>query len=234
MPRPPWLNQYEDLWLFDEMKENKVKVTAPMARVVIGQFFEVLAAAVLKAEHASPPDDWSVYPDVIKWGESDTLYEIKGGAKGFLIDVGQIYEYEKIMKTDFPFTKPDVKYILFAYDMKQIVKSHSTLSSLVKDLCRKVVFGVQFPFEIVRQLPDKMHQYSYGKWGVTRQHPNYLRFKVTDFRKWIEGGIEGIRENMVEYFGKEALDWTFTSSLIKRKRILDCPVKPFNFIEVTV
>jgi len=102
MPKPKWLDdRLAGSWLWPEFKPLNRELTAPKAKVVVGQFFEVMGATLFNGEYGPNPQGWEIHPDTVlrkRWRNRDILLEIKGGGRayGFLIDTGQHHFYNKM------------------------------------------------------------------------------------------------------------------------------------------
>jgi len=103
MPKPSWLDdRLRGNWLFPEFHPGNRELTAPKAKVVVGQFFEVMGTTLFQGEYGPNPSGWKIHPDTVlrrRWHNRDILLEIKGGGRsyGFLIDTGQHNFYKKML-----------------------------------------------------------------------------------------------------------------------------------------
>lgn len=233
MPAPLWFTNHSDLWLFEECKRDQRKLSKPLTKVVIGQFFEVLIAQVLQAEHTEPNPSMDVYPDIIKsTSDHDYLYEVKASilSKTTLVDCKQMREYRKLQRTEFPFNDPVVTYAFCKYDLESPHR-YGTVDRLIEALAQHVAVIVLMPLSVVYKIYEKAKHYDYGIWTRGDKRDSYIR--PPEFRFWNRKNYrESIRNSLRMIIGKEADALMMTKKRIKARSIYSYPVKDFVIVEV--
>jgi len=239
MPKPYWVNNYEKLWLFNDMCHSQEKLKGGKTKVIVGQFYEELAAKMFKGEHAKNEERAAVYPDVICWnqnGGSDILIESKASYQGkhWIIDVQQIEEYNKLKENDFPFTKPDIYYVLFMHDVKDMAKRFGIVSELIKELCKNTIVAFKLSLEFVQEIAKNCQHYEYSvSWGRYEQgHTHYIRFRPTITNQLATKNFDKI----MEIFGKFCLNfdknWQISRKYCRNLEIIGNKINSFPLISV--
>jgi hypothetical protein len=235
MPIPSWLKQFNSLWLFDELRHDDRPLSKSAKIVVIGQFFEALTATIFKAEHAQPPEGWEAYPDVIHWNQNgrDILYEVKASKKGrHIIDGSQIDGYEKMLSTPFPFTNPDLRYVLYYYDGITLA-NFDVVRDLVSELSKSIRLALRIPFSLILKIKENSKQYDYDKWKADRRQ-HYFRINKIPSDLIMKQKAKGLREFFNLVIGPNALDgYHFKTVQIRPKRMLEHTTNSFEMIEVS-
>lgn len=232
MPAPAWIHQWSQTSLFSR---PDTRLNSGLVKVVVGQFFEVLASGILKGECAGTPPGWDVYPDVVKWGKrtGDRLFEIKGaGRTGWIIDTGQVSFYEGL-ESRFPFTDPIVQYVGFVHSGQDLKKNCRTVQELILLLAQSVVGGIVFPLPVIRSMVDGLKNYEYKAWGDGcrggERHPHFVRLRGTWASRWIQ-----YPESMVDDFElKFKRPIRVSRRRIKAARIMDATVNAFPLLVVS-
>jgi len=232
---PSWLKQMEENWLFPELREDLQPLNHAKVKVVIGQFFEALGIALFGGAFGGSNGMWTVYPDGIKrkaYRNRDVLLEFKGGGYkyGFLIDVGQVVQYGKMLrgenvalldsyKEEIPFwdaddgrarfNKPYLYYMFFVHNLSQIRKNHDTVSELLDGLSRGVVAAMVLPYPVVHTLVKSLTHRKYKGWDKGSRggpgHEYFVRFSGVQVSR-MANGQRSVREflhGLVDGYGNE-------------------------------
>jgi len=233
MPEPVWLKHFKEGWLWEEMGNPNEEIGIAKLKVVIGGFYEVLAAQILKGEHGRCPQGWDVYPDVVLWGmgrrgkaKCDVLVEVKGGSRkyGFIIDHGQLREYDKLEAYEFPFSNPVTYYMLFVHNVVGMGKENKSLDEILDMLCSNTVGAILIPKSMVKVWvecsPMRMYTYVNESSRGGLGHEYFSRMTGTKVEKWLHSPKEfGLTLEEMAKDGK--YDWSMNGNKLSSRFILN-------------
>jgi hypothetical protein len=185
MSNATWLSEYNQTDLFDRTVADKETVPC-QAYVVIGQFYEHLTARIFGAEIQGSKVEDSIFPDAVIWNNGrvskDVLLEVKGSHRQPLLDLWQMCEYRKMKRSTFPYTRPDVYYVLWFYGNQRQVRTGrgiarygQTVGGIVNYLVEYTWSCVVLDINTIWNLAKASKHYSYESWqGGTRD--KYVRW----------------------------------------------------------
>jgi len=250
VPIPEWMDDsLRQDWLFKELEPDQQPLNEGKVKVVIGQFYEALAAHILVGEFGERPAGWLVYPDVVIWGAHqfggeihDVLVEVKGGSKryGFIVDTGQTNEYENLQNCDFPFTQPEVMYLFFIHDLTKIETNHKTVDELIQALTKHTLAAVAMPLSIVKELEDILPLNGYAGWSNGSRggpgHEFFVRLSSYRMHRWATGdegfhdGIDRLAKKNDRTWNRNG--WVMRDEIITGAKIKDYVVSDFPMLAV--
>jgi len=235
MNTPHWYTLYNQVDLFDSSKDIfNIHLSLSNVRIVIGQFFELLAGKILKANNELTNNN---NVDIVLWNNKsipyDLLFEVKGSKSTFLFDYNQLVRYHKLKS--FPYTNPQLYYVLFLYNVPETHIQLVSVSNLLKRLSESIVSCLILPLDIVWKLSKCIPLLKYGQYWNTGGRELYLRLKESETRL-LMNGVDSSIIPIIQYISKNKIKL----SGYKTKRciisILDlgyCNVQSFPLIIVS-
>lgn len=247
MPMPTWLRDELQGYLFGECSPMEESMSSAKLKVVIGGFYEHLAARMIGGEHGKVPPGWEVYPDVVLRGtgkERDLLVEVKGASRkyGIIVDHGQCKKYMDMRSWVMPFYHPVVHYMFFIHNVKRPEATCKTVGEMVEALCDSTLCALLLPLDLIHVMTQLMPVLwyvgdGYGSRG-DEEHPTYMRLSGPKIEKWCHSPMEcreSIERLMVEKDERFKLkEWDSRSSVVKGQTVAGIEVKPFlltTFVE---
>lgn len=228
-----WMHNYQQTYLFGETNPY-VRITAFNSRVIVGQFFELLTSKLFKKyEILSRPNGCDVQPDGAIWNVNnhDIIFECKATTRDApLIDLSQHDNYKELKDSLFPFTDPEIYYILYSYTtpINGLIKGSHTVDELIQNLCDGIECAIVLPIEIINRIVEVSDKKKYGKWqGYARDE--YVRFKPSIFRVFKIPNKDSIF-NGLKLMGlseEELKPYRVRKYSIKDKSVIDKDVKTF-------
>lgn len=214
MAIPPWMVQFNDLWLFNDLKYIETKLTKPNTMVAVGQFFEVLTASILDIDHAKVPnEEVDVWPDCID-NHTNTIYEVKGSRSGrWIVDIAQMKLYRKYFSAK-------IFYVLYSYKLPLPCVHYETIRNLIRALTKAVEYALLVPISYMEKAQKTLKNYEYGEWSRAyrrnRQDRGYLRLNM-------KGS---------ELFKPECLNGKAKKTMTDRVWVIRYKVNPFPLYEI--
>ncbi len=240
MPIPKWLRENNN--------NNEELLTASKTKVIIGQFYEILAAKIFNGEYNNKAVGQEMYPDVIVWkGFQDILYEVKASSLSnrFTFDLGQQQYYKDLINTEFPFTNPKTYYSFFVYELKEpLYKTYIYSQELIEGLITHTKACLILPLEIVNQFKDwfVLSTYINKSWSDRRIKKSkldimFVRIPATRIINWVNNTevLKTDFKNLSIEFGYRDFNiknYKFKRRIVSRFKILNQTISSFPLLEM--